>query len=136
MVTYVLDASAILRYLDGQAGSLRVSQLIKSHLAGQCQIVMSALHWGEVAGITCKVHGRADMHLALSRLNAFGFQLVPADPDRAVRAALIKLKRKIPYVDAFGAELTADSRDHVLITADYDLKPCSPDINIEFLPAQ
>jgi predicted nucleic acid-binding protein len=136
MVTYILDASAILRYLDGEAGSLRVSEIIKSHLAGRCEVIISALHWGEVAGITCKVHGRAGMDLALSRLNAFGFRLVSANPDQAIRAALIKLKRKIPYVDAFGVELTADSPQHILVTADFDLKPCSPDVTIEFLSAK
>ena len=37
MVTYVLDASAVLRYLDDEAGAQRVSEIIKSHLAGNCR---------------------------------------------------------------------------------------------------
>jgi hypothetical protein len=45
------------------------------------------------------------MELVLSRLSAFGFQVLAADADRAVGAALIKLKRGVPYVDAFGVEL-------------------------------
>jgi hypothetical protein len=98
--------------------------------------MISALHWGEVAGITHKIHGQAGMDLALSRLNAFGFQLVPASPDRAVRASLIKLRRKIPYIDAFGVELATGSPEHVLVTADFDLKPCAPDIKVEFLPTK
>jgi predicted nucleic acid-binding protein len=134
MVTYVLDSSAILRYLDDEPGAERVSEIIKAHLAGRCEIVVSALHWGEVAGITCKIHGNQDMELALSRLHAFGLQIVPADADRAVRASLVKLKRKIPYVDAFGVELAADSRDRVLVTADFDFKRASRDVAIEFLP--
>ena len=134
MVTYVLDSSAILRYLDDEAGAQRVSEIIKADLAGRCEIVVSALHWGEVAGITCKIHGSQAMELALSRLYAFGLQIVPADADRAVRASLVKLKRKIPYVDAFGVELAADSKDHVFVTADFDFKPASRDVAIEFLP--
>jgi predicted nucleic acid-binding protein len=136
MVTYALDASAVLRYLDGDPGSERVAELIKSHLAGRCQIVISAVHWGEVAGVTCKVHGQAAMDMALSRLDAFGFELVPATAERAVRASLIKLKRKIPYVDAFGAELAAASPEHILVTADFDLKPAARDVQIEFLPTK
>jgi len=134
MVTYVLDSSAILRYLNDEPGAERVSEIIKAHLTGRCEIVVSALHWGEVAGITCKIHGSQDMELALSRLHAFGLQIVPADADRAVRASLVKLKRKIPYVDAFGVELAADSRDRVLVTADFDFKRASRDVAIEFLP--
>ena len=136
MVTYVLDSIAILRYLDDEAGAARVAEIIKSHLAGRCEAVISALHWGEVAGVTCKLHGRPAMDLVLSRLIAFGLQIVAADADRAVRAALVKLKREIAYVDAFGVELTADSKERVFVTADFDYKPASRDVTIEFLPAK
>lgn len=133
-MTYILDASAILRYLDGDAGSARVAEVIKGHLAGHCKAVISAIHWGEVAGVTCKVHGQAAVDLVLSRLLAFSFEFVPITPERAVRAALIKVSRKIPYADAFGVELAADSSTHVLITADFDLKAAIHDVKVEFLP--
>ena len=136
MVIYVLDSSAILRYLDDEAGAARVAEIIKSHLAGRCGAIVSALHWGEVAGITCKAHGKQAMELVLSRLSAFGLQIVAADGDRAVRASLIKLKRYLPYVDAFGVELACDSKDHVFVTADFDFKPASRDVAIEFLPVK
>ena len=139
MVRYVLDSSAILRYLDDEAGAARVAEIIKSHLAGGCEAIVSAVHWGEVAGITCKLHGRRAMDLALSRLSAFGLPIIAVDADRAVRSSLIKLrliklKRDIPYVDAFGIELASGSRDHVFVTADFDFKPASRDVTIEFLP--
>ena len=76
------------------------------------------------------------MDLVLSRLEAFGLDIVPASGERAVRASLIKLKRKIPYVDCFGLELAGDSSDHILVTADYDLKPANKDVKIEFLPVK
>ena len=133
---YVLDASAVLRYLDGEAGAERVSQIIKGHLAGAHRVVISAIHWGEVAGIVSKRHGRARMEDALSRLVAFGFEMVPVTADRAVKSALIKVERKIPYADAFGVELAGDSAEHVLVTADFDVKPAEGDVRIEFLPTK
>ena len=136
MVTYVLDSSAILRYLDDEAGAARVAAIIKSHLAGRCVAIVSALHWGEVAGITCKAHGKPAMEMVLSRLSAFGIQVVAADGDRAVRASLIKLKRDLPYVDAFGVELADDSGDHVFVTADFDFKSVGRDVRVEFLPVK
>lgn len=136
MVTYVLDSSAILRYLDDEAGAARVAEIIKAHLAGKCLALIAALHWGEIAGITCKAHGRQAMDLVLSRLSAFGIQVVPADREQAVSAALIKLKRLVPYVDAFGIALAAVARDRVFLTADFDFKPASGDAKIEFLPAK
>jgi len=136
MVRYVPDSSAILRYLDGEVGSDRVAEIIKDHMAGRCEAVICSLHWGEIAGQICKRRGAPAMELVLSRLSAFGFEVVPADAERAVRAALIKLKRQIPYVDAFGVELAADGRDRVFVTADFDFKPASRDVKIEFLPAK
>jgi predicted nucleic acid-binding protein len=136
MVTYVLDASAVLRYLDDEAGAQRVAEIIKSHLAGNCEVVISALHWGEIAGVVHKVHGRDAMDLALSRLNTFGFQIVAVNDERAVRASLIKLKKNIPYVDSFGVELASALPDSVLVTADFDLKSAQREIKIEFLPVK
>jgi predicted nucleic acid-binding protein len=105
MVTYVLDSSAILRYLDGEAGCDRVAEILKDHVAGRCEAVICSLHWGEIAGQTCKRRG-------------------------------VKLKRNVPYVDAFGVELTADSGDRVFLTADFDFKAANRDVTIEFLPAK
>jgi len=63
-------------------------------------------------------------------------EVVAADGERAVRASLIRVKRDLPYVDAFGVELAGDSSDHVLVTADFDFKPASRDVATEFLPAK
>jgi predicted nucleic acid-binding protein len=136
MVTYVLDSSAVLRYLDDEPGANRVAEVIKSHLAGSCEAAISALHWGEVAGITCKKRGSQAMEAVLEGLRAFGIRVVDVDGSRAVRAALIRVKGKVPYVDAFGVELTAEAKNRVFITADFDLKAASRDVNIEFLPAK
>ena len=133
-MTYALDASAILRYLDGEAGSDRVADIIKGHLAGSCKVVISAIHWGEVAGVTCKLHGREAVELVLSRLLSFGVQISHITGECAVRAALIKIERKLAYADAFGVELASASPDHVLVTADFDLKAAARVVNIEFLP--
>jgi predicted nucleic acid-binding protein len=136
MVTYVLDSSAVLRYLDGEAGSDRVAEIIRNHLTGSCEVVICSLHWGEVAGQTCKRRGTGAMNLALSRLAGFGIDVVSADADRAVRAALVKLKRNVAYVDAFGVGLAAESGERVFVTADFDFKAASRDVTIEFLPAK
>jgi PIN domain nuclease of toxin-antitoxin system len=136
MVTYVLDSSAILRYLHNQAGSDRVAEIIKGHIAGDCQAITPAMHWGEIAGITCKVYGRREMEQVLSRLGAFGLQVVTADGDSAVRAALIKVETRIPYGDSFAVELVGRGLDRVLVTADFDFKPAARDVTIEFLPTK
>jgi predicted nucleic acid-binding protein len=136
MVTYVLDASAILRYLDSEAGADRVEEIIKDHLGGSNRIIVSAVHWGEIASVTWKRHGIETVEKVFFRLFAFGFEVIPATAERAVQSGLIKAQKKIPYADAFGVELASDSPDHVLLTADFDVEPAKHDINIEFLPAK
>jgi predicted nucleic acid-binding protein len=136
MVTYILDASAVLRYVDDEAGSHRISEIIKLHLAGRCRAIISAVHWGEIAGVVRRFQGVPAMELIMTRLESFGIEVAPVSGDRAVRASLIKFSRKIPYVDAFGVELAGDSSEHVLVTADFDLKPASRDVKIEFLPSK
>jgi hypothetical protein len=49
---------------------------------------------------------------------------------------LLRLKRLVPYVDAFGIALAAAARDRVFLTADFDFKPASGDAKIEYLPAK
>lgn len=136
MVTYVLDSSAVLRYLHNEVGAARVSEIFKGHLAGDCEASIAAPHWGEIAGVTCKIYGKPAMHGVLSLLSAFGLQVVAADRERAVRAASIKVERAIPYVDAFAVELALDGPNRVLVTADFDFKAVARQIKIEFLPAK
>jgi len=107
MVTYVLNSSVVLRYLDAEPGAARVAEITTSFSAGTCDAVISVAHWGEIAGVIAKLHGTQAMDLTFQRLTAFGFAIVPADGHRAVRAALIKVNRQIPYLDALAVELAA-----------------------------
>lgn len=134
MVTYVFDASAILRYLDGEAGGNRVNEILKELMRGSCRVMISAVQWGEVAGIIVRSHGKQDCYATLSQLFAMGIDIVSASGDRAVESALIKVQKKIPYADAFCVELAASIPDSILITGDFDLKPAAHDVKIEFLP--
>ena len=134
MVIYVLDASAILRYLDGEAGGDRVNRILKEQMRGTCRAIVSAIHWGEVAGRITKSHGRQQCDATLLQLAALGIEVVPASGERAVSAALIKVQRKMPYADAFGVELAASNQNAVLVTADFDMKPAAQDVKIELLP--
>ncbi len=135
-MTFVLDASAILRYLDADEGSLRVAEVLKGCLTGKHAAALSSVQWGEIAYLLCKRHGARQADTTLEDLLASGIEVVAASADRAVRAGFIKARRRIPYADAFGVELAGDSPDHVLITADFDVKPAEKDVRIEFLPTK
>jgi PIN domain nuclease of toxin-antitoxin system len=136
MVTYVLDASAILRFLDGEAGVDRVKAIFRATLRNECAVVISAVNWGEVVGKLHKQHGPKVAANRVGRLLRKRLEVVPATASRAAKAAIIKVDKGIPYADAFGVELAGDSADHVLVTADFDAMPAAQDIQIEFLPTK
>lgn len=133
-MTCVFDSSALLRYLDDLSGADRVQSLIEEHTAGRSTIQMSAIQWGEIAGILLKRHGRDRAVAGLNEIKRLQFDLVPATADRAERAALLRIEFNLPYADAFAAELAASTPGSVLITADFDFKAVADRIAIEFLP--
>lgn len=136
MVTYVLDASAILRYLDNEAGAERVATIIKFHIAGAARAIVSDIHWGEIAGVIYKRHGAETAEKVMLRLDEFALESAPVTRERAVNAAVLKARTGIPYADALGVELASDSAEHILVTADFDAKPAANLVQIEFLPVK
>ena len=136
MVTFVLDASAILRYLDEEEGADRMTEVLKGCFEGRNRAEVSSVQWGEVACRIFKSHGEQMMLTALSGLLSAGVEVISATRQRAVRSGIIKGTKKIPYADCFAVELASDSPDHVLMTADFDVKPAENDVRIEFLPAK
>jgi len=133
MVTYALDASALLRFIDKEAGAEQVRAILQGLLSGKHRVLVCALHWGEVAGNLYKKKGTEIQQQVMGRFSYLGLELVPATPDRAVRAAILKAELEIRYVDAFGVEL-AQSTPCIFVTADYDLKPAANRAKILFLP--
>jgi len=136
MVSYVLDASALIRYVDDEAGADRVGQILKACAEWRARLIISAVQWGEVAGNLCKSFGAAKERQILTDLLPSEAEIVPATGERAVHAAEIRLDHQISYADAFAVELALDSPQHVLVTADYGFKPVEGLIKIEFLPAK
>jgi PIN domain nuclease of toxin-antitoxin system len=136
MTVYVLDSSALLRYIDDELGAARVEQILKACVAGSAGVWISALQWGEVAGNLRKRFGANDQARILSTILPSEAEIVPVNADRAVRAAELKVDHKIAFADSVALELATHSTDHVLVTADYGFKPVAALAKIEFLPSK
>jgi PIN domain nuclease of toxin-antitoxin system len=138
MTTYVLDASAILRFSDKEAGFDRVRDLFIEATQGKAELLLSAVNWGEIVGALYKRAGglSALTNNLAANLAALPLTVVPADNDLAASAAIFKYDFKVPFVDAFAGSL-ALHENATLVTADYDFKSVpSGTIKIEFLPAK
>jgi len=138
MTTYVLDASAILRFSDKETGFDRVRDLFIQAAQGKAELLLSAVNWGEIVGALYKRAGglSALTNNLAANLAALPLIVVPADKDLAASAAIFKYDFKVPFVDAFAGSL-ALHESATLVTADYDFKNVpSGTIKIEFLPAK
>jgi predicted nucleic acid-binding protein len=131
---FIFDSSAVLRYIDDEAGAERVGEIFKSCLRRRCEMRISALQWGEIAGRLRKRLGASKSKRVLETLMPLELEIVPASGARAVRAAILRIDYKTSYADGFALELAMESAEHVLVTADYDFKAVADMARIEFLP--
>ncbi|MGA2571313.1 MAG: PIN domain-containing protein [Terracidiphilus sp.] len=134
MTVYVLDSSALIRYLDKEAGGDRVKAILKACVKGQAEIHISAVQWGEVAGNLRKRFGALEEERILSSLLPSEAEIVPAGVECAVRAGDLRVDRNIAYADAFALDLAMQSDNPVLVTADYGFRKVEDLARIEFLP--
>ncbi len=142
-MTYVLDASALLRFTDREPGFERVRSLFYEAAKGNIQILLSAVNWGEIVTVLYrKDSGNAESLLA--DLSALPITIVPVDAAAAVAAGKFKWSFKVPYADAFAGALTLrhstpgrKAEQATLVTADYDFRNVPKGtIWIEYLPAK
>jgi predicted nucleic acid-binding protein len=136
--SYVLDASAILRFTDKEAGFDRIRELFIAATQGNVELLLSAVNWGEIVGALYKraggVSARTNAGALAANLAALPVTIIAADKDLAEHAVIFKYDFKVPFVDAFAGSL-ALHENATLVTADYDFKSVpSGTIKIEFLP--
>ena len=134
MTTYVLDASAVLRFFDREAGCERVAEVLSQAMARKAGVAVSAIQWGEIVGAVRKKRGVVAELRAMGILCRFPLQIVDATAEHAMHAAEMKVDRKIAYADAFAATLAMELQESVLLTADYGFKALEDLIPIEYLP--
>ena len=135
MKNIVLDASALLRFVDNETGSERVAEYLQKALGAELAVLISCVNWGEVVYSVLKAHGEKASSF-LSELKALPIEIVPSSIERAEDAARFKHVHGIPYPDAFAGSLAMEMRAR-LVTADYDFHGISPTgMQIELLPAR
>jgi PIN domain nuclease of toxin-antitoxin system len=134
-MTYVLDASAILRFTDKEAGFERVRDLLMQATKGTVELLLSAVNWGEIAGALYKRSGALQSKAGplTASLAALPITIVAVDRECAESAATFQCSFKVPYADAFAGSL-ALRENATLVTADFDFKNVpAGTMKIEFL---
>lgn len=121
MKAYVLDASALLAFLENKPATQRVDELLAEAMRGRAQILMSAVNYGEVYGKALREYGPERAGGTMSVVSSLPITLVDATSARALLAAGVKVKYKLYYADSFAAALCFEHKA-TLVTSDSDFR--------------
>ena len=130
--TFVLDAFAMLAYLQKERGSERVRELLSTG-QGDSSVIMNATNIGEVYYILARERsvGEADFFIDLI-VPSLNIRVELNDMQDVIAAARIKAAYPLSYADAFAAA-TAQKHAAVLLTGDPDFKHVDKSIDVEWL---
>src|SRR4051812_8718093 len=121
MKSYVLDANALIAFMEGRSGADRVEALFEAAESRRAAMYMTAISLGEVFYSIWKAEGEQQARRRLQQLLASPLQITAADFSEAIRAAEVKAKYRCVYADAFAASLAIGKRA-TLVTSDPDFK--------------
>jgi len=131
---YVLDANALIGFFENRPGAAtKVRHLFEESFRLSRPLFLSTVNWGEVFYISWKLHGETRAREAESKIQQLPLLLIPADFERATRAATLKQKHGLGYADAFAAELAID-RGAFLVTADPEFSKLGRELLVYPLP--
>lgn len=119
--TYVLDANAVLDFLEDGPGAERMEQLFRDARQRSEPALMSVVNWGEVFYHSWQLRGEESARRTVADLSRLPLELVTVDASQSLQAGEIKARHKIPYVDCLAASL-AMIHQAVLVTSDRDFE--------------
>ena len=134
MKTYVFDASALFAFLQQKPGAPKVSELLKEAMRGRTAISMSAVNYGEVYGAILRGHGPERARATMSAVQPLPIDFADVTPVRAFRAAEVKAKYKLYYLDSFAAALALEHKG-TLVTSDSDFRRMGHSFPVMWLKA-
>ena len=136
MTRLVIDAMALLRFIDGETGSERVESILNRARLQAVELLMSAVNWGEIVYSVLKAHGPDQDGKLLPKLRSMPIVIMDVNAEDAAMAATFNKAYKIPYADSFAGSL-AISEPAALLTADHDFKFLPSNVlKVDVLPAK
>jgi len=133
--TYVLDANAVLDFVEDGPGAERVERLFQDARRQNITVLISVLNWGEIFYYLWRERGEESARTTLANLSRLSLELVPVDLPQALKAGEIKARHKIPYVDCIAAAL-AMLQQAKLVTADRDFEKLGRQLPILWISRQ
>ena len=117
----MLDASAVVHYLEAGPGAGKFEQLLAGARRQQLLLYISVMNLGEVYYLTWQRTGEQAADQAVAGLSRLPIQIVPVDLPQALKAGELKVVHKLPYVDSIAAALVL-RQQATLVTSDRDFE--------------
>jgi predicted nucleic acid-binding protein len=134
MKTYVLDASALIAFLQKTPDAYKVRELLKEALRERAKVLMSAVNYGEVYGKIVREYGPERAWSIMQAVKPLAVELQDATPQRACKAADLKIKHNLYYADSFAAALAIEYAAS-LVTSDSDFRRLGSHFPVVWLKA-
>ena len=119
--SYVLDANALIDFVESGPGMPKVDQLLHAAALEQTDIFVSVMNLGEVFYWLWVKRSEDRARQTLDGFSRLPIQIVPVDLSQAIKAGELKALHKIPYVDCIAAAVALQYRA-TLVTADRDFE--------------
>jgi predicted nucleic acid-binding protein len=130
--TYVLDASAIVDFVESGRGAGTVERLFNEALREETLALISVVNWAEVFYLLWNRRGEDKARQTIADLSRLTFTTMPVDLPQALKAAEIKVLHKLSMVDSLAAAL-AELSGAALVTGDRDFERLARRIQILWL---
>jgi len=128
-MTRILDAHALMLYLEKEPGHEKVASLFVSTVDKDERLLMTSVNYGEIYYIILRECSQEKINEIESIIRTLPIEIIDVDIHLAREAARFKAAKKISYADCFAAALTK-IRKGELITGDKEFKIIDHEIKI------
>ena len=132
MKTGVLDAFAIMAFLEGERGADDVRDWIQNAEKGDVKLFCSTVNLGEVWYSLAREYSPEAADRYVTEIRGMAIEIVPADWELTYQAALFKSQGRLAYGDCFAAAL-AKIKGAELITGDKEFISIEKQISIKWI---
>ncbi len=130
--TVILDAFALMVYLEGEPGAATVRNMIVRSIHGEMKLAVSVVNLGEVYYNIARKKSLEIANDVIQRLTELPIEVVSVDWEIARAAAALKAETSIAYADCFAAALGQILNCRV-VTGDKEFKKLEDKVRIEWL---
>jgi ribonuclease VapC len=128
----ILDAHALLVFLERETGFEKVENFLNSALEKDNYLLMTSVNYGEVYYIVLRECGQDKADEIEKIIKTMPIEIVDVNIQLAKEAARLKAIKKISYADCFSAALAKIHRGE-LITGDREFKAVENEVKIAWI---